>query len=115
MVCIVANSLLALKTSTMELNEKLKQLRQSRKIKQAAMAEMLGITQQAYSKWENYKVDFSTHELKAICKILDVDIAYFLSEDYIPPPRKMKQTSLIYILICFVAECFTLVQQHGGL
>lgn len=74
----------------MHLNEKLKLLRTARSIKQATMAELLGISQQAYSKWETTKRDFSTEELKKLCNIFDVDIACFISDDEFtpPPPRK---------------------------
>lgn len=69
----------------MNLNLKLKLLRLSRSIKQNTMAEHLGISQQAYSKWETTKRHFTLEELEKLSAILQVDIAFFMSKDELPP------------------------------
>ncbi len=54
------------------LSSELKRLRAERKMTQEFVAESLGVTRQAVSKWENGSSEPSTSNLIAIAKLYDV-------------------------------------------
>jgi transcriptional regulator with XRE-family HTH domain len=59
---------------------KLKELRKDKQFSQSQMAELLGITQQAYSKYENETAEPSFEMLVQISDIFDVSCDYLLGK-----------------------------------
>lgn len=65
----------------MNLAEKIKNRRIELGVSQELLAEKLGISRQAVSKWESDQSNPSTANLLELSKILNVDISYFINED----------------------------------
>lgn len=59
------------------LHEKIKRVRRSKNVKQAVIANVLGITVQAYSMKEGGKRPITTVELELIAAVLEVPVAIF--------------------------------------
>ena len=60
----------------------LKAARESRGIKQKAVAEHLGVSRQTYSRYENKQEKMSIEQAKAVCSFLNCDLAdIFLPEE----------------------------------
>ena len=64
----------------MTFSEKLYQLRKEKKLSQEALAEKLGTTRQAVSKWENNQGYPEAEKLLALSDILEVSIDYLMKE-----------------------------------
>lgn len=60
---------------------KIRKLRELRNLKQETMAELLGISQTAYSKIERDEIEVSQERLEQIAKALDVSVQDILSFD----------------------------------
>ena len=58
-------------------------VRKEKKLTQKQLAEKLGITDRAISKWENSKSMPDLSLLKPLCNILDITINELLSGEYI--------------------------------
>lgn len=57
----------------MRTGEKIRQIRRRKKLTQTEMADVLNITQRAYSKIENNEVQLKINRLEEIANILEVD------------------------------------------
>ena len=57
---------------TVQLGEKIRELRKKRGISQEVLAQYLGVTFQAVSKWETGTADPSTSNLLALAKLFGV-------------------------------------------
>ena len=57
---------------------RLKQLRQEKGIKQAELAQILAVGQQAISKYENGQLDIGTDTIARLCQIFGVTADYLL-------------------------------------
>ena len=73
------------KTERTVFGEKLAQARKSKGLSQEEVAEKLGITQNAYAKWERYPVALRPEQIKQIAAILGVT-----PNDLIPPDSNDK-------------------------
>lgn len=60
------------------LSEKIRQIRLAKKISQVELAEMLGVTKQSVSNWENDNIQPSIDMLVKIAKALSVSTDYLL-------------------------------------
>ena len=56
----------------------LRELREDRDLKQAAVASALGISQQVYSRYETGVNEMPIHHLKALCQYYQVSADYIL-------------------------------------
>ena len=63
----------------MALSEKLYELRKKRALSQEQLAEQLGVSRQAISKWESGKAVPETDTLISISKYFDVSLDYYKS------------------------------------
>lgn len=85
----------------------IKQIRQANDLTQKDLAELLGVTYQAVSKWENGKNIPDIETIKIICDEFNLDINDFLKGD-----KKKKNSSfkviltLVTIFICFLLFIF---------
>lgn len=61
--------------------EKIKELRQSRRISQRALGDMLGISDRAVSKWETGLARPTAENMIRLAKIFEVPLEYFLGGD----------------------------------
>ena len=61
--------------------ERIKKLRKSKGVTQRELAERLGISEQAISKWEKNLSNPSTKNLLQIAKIFGVSITYFYQDE----------------------------------
>lgn len=64
----------------MELSERLKELRISKKYKQTTIAKILGVSQGAYQKWESGSRYPKVDEQKKIADLFDVSLSYLIGE-----------------------------------
>ena len=65
----------------MKYNEILKRLRKEKKLSQADVAEFLGKTQQAYSKYENGLAEPDIETLKKLQSLFDIDLNDFINNN----------------------------------
>ena len=65
--------------------ERLKELRKMRRFSQHALAERLGISQQAVGKWETGKSTPDPATLREIADIFEVSVDLLLGRELIPP------------------------------
>lgn len=65
----------------MALSEKLYELRKKRALSQEQLAEQLGVSRQAISKWESGKAVPETDTLISISKYFDVSLDYLMKEE----------------------------------
>ena len=71
--------------------EKLQELRKEKGLSQEGLASELGISRQTVSKWEAGVAVPSIENLITLCRVLGVDITYFLSEsEYAPAQAESK-------------------------
>ncbi len=63
------------------LHERIREVRRSKNVKQAVIANALGITVQAYSMKERGRRPITTVELELIAAVLDVPVSLFFRED----------------------------------
>lgn len=64
-----------------ELRETLRDLREDRDIKQKAIADYLGISQQTYSNYENGRREIPTNVVVALSKFYQISTDYLLGAD----------------------------------
>ncbi|MBQ6863900.1 MAG: helix-turn-helix transcriptional regulator [Clostridia bacterium] len=62
-------------------NEKLRQIRLAKKISQVELANLLGVTKQSVSNWENDNIQPSIEMLVKISNVLSVSCDYLLGID----------------------------------
>ena len=82
----------------MSFGENLKNVRKQRNITQEALAEILGVSRQAISKWESDNGYPETEKLLAISKSLNISIDYLLND--IPVVEEKEQSEekcVIYV------------------
>ncbi|GIN93820.1 hypothetical protein J22TS1_48710 [Siminovitchia terrae] len=63
------------------LHERVREIRRSKNVKQAVIANTLGITVQAYSMKERGRRPITTVELELIAAVLDVPVSLFFREE----------------------------------
>ncbi|MBD8005371.1 helix-turn-helix domain-containing protein [Bacillus norwichensis] len=63
------------------LHERIREVRRSKNVKQAVIANALGITVQAYSMKERGRRPITTVELEMIAAVLDVPVSLFFREE----------------------------------
>lgn len=73
----------------------LKELRQRRKMTQADLANVLGITQQAVARWESNKSAPDIETLKELSKYFNVSTDYLLGQDIKSNPLSKEQITLL--------------------
>ncbi len=66
------------RTVRVSLSQRLKQLRMEKAYTQEYVAEMLGVSRQAVSKWENGTAEPSTSKLFAIAKLYGIEVSQLL-------------------------------------
>ena len=62
----------------MKYENALRNIREDRDLKQKDVAEILGISQQHYSKYENEKVELPLRHLMTLCEFYNVSADYFM-------------------------------------
>lgn len=101
----------------MNLDEKLIQYRREREISQEALAEQLGVSRQAISKWETGESMPELSNLLALCKIFDTTpnelFGYEVPVPAAEPIKKKKPMWLTVLLIVSVALNLLLVSSVG--
>ena len=78
----------------MTLGKRISTLRRDKKLSQESMAEILGVSRQAVSKWENDLASPDTENLIALAGLLEVDVEFLatgqitedMESDPIPEP-----------------------------
>lgn len=65
----------------MQLHDKLQQLRKSKGLTQADLAEKLEVSRQSISSWEVGSITPSVERLKAISRLYDVPLDYLLNDE----------------------------------
>ena len=76
----------------MKLEEKLISLRKANGLSQFNLAEQLGVSRQAVSKWEAGASKLSTENLKTLAALYDVPLEYLLNEDDPGPAHVERRT-----------------------
>ncbi len=78
-------------------NERIKELRNNKKISQAVIAEYLGITKQAYSLYEIGKREPDYETLLKIGEYFDVSVDYLLGNSDMPKEEEKLPEELIIL------------------
>ncbi len=81
----------------MKLNEKVYACRKEAGMSQETLAEMLGVSRQAVSKWETGEAEPEIRKLQQLAKVFHVTTDWLLSEEEeaaAPPPPQSKATPL---------------------
>ena len=78
--------------------ERIKKLRKSKGVTQRELAERLGISEQAVSKWEKNLSNPSTKNLLQIAKIFGVSITYFYQITLFPKNDLYLQPLVVFCL-----------------
>lgn len=73
----------------MKFEEKLVQLRKGNKLSQEQLAEKLGVSRQAISRWESGDSTPDITNLLGICKCFEVSSDYLIYDDYQPEEEKV--------------------------
>ena len=73
----------------MNFEEKLRTYRKEKNISQEQLAEKIGVTRQAVSRWETGKSLPDIHTLHKISKILDISIEDFVDDYSYPKKEKL--------------------------
>lgn len=68
-------------TSTSTLSERFRKIREYRGLKQAAVAQEMNITQQAYSSLETKSGNLKIETLQRFCNVMKVDMPFLLALD----------------------------------
>lgn len=82
----------------MKLSEKILNLRKARNMSQEELAEQLGVSRQAVSRWEVGSALPDASNILQLCKLFGVSADYLLNDDYkgeAPAPIKSKTVSSI--------------------
>ena len=78
----------------MKLAEKILELRKRHGLSQEALAELLGVSRQAISKWENGDATPEIFKIRLIAETFDVTSDWLLSEEgFIDPIRKLEKNN----------------------
>ena len=96
----------------MEFNEKIQQLRTSRKMTQEELAEKLYVSRAAISKWESGRGYPNIESLKTIAKFFDITIDELIcgEEIVVLAEQDKKESGKKYTaLICGVLDCLTVL------
>ena len=77
----------------MTLSDRIRTLRTEKKLSQNKLAQTLGISRQAVSKWENGTAVPDMENLIQLCELFDVDLGYLTTGEFVqketppaPPP-----------------------------
>lgn len=105
----------------MTLGEKIWRLRESRNMSQEELAEMLGVSRQTISNWENGKAVLDAEKLAALCSVFDVSADDMLNADGLPTVRKKAVSSqqksnnkrLSIIILSIIAFVFIVIAAVG--
>ena len=104
----------------MKLEEKLISLRKANGLSQFNLAEQLGVSRQAVSKWEAGASKPSTENLKTLAALYDVPLEYLLNEDdpgpaHVEHHKKPKWFALMLVGIGIMAVilCSTFFQDRN--
>lgn len=74
---------------------KLKELRIARGISQETLAELVGVSRQTISKWENGSVQPSADNLMRLSQVFQLPVEAFLSDDWKPPEQQSVEAAAI--------------------
>lgn len=74
---------------------KLKELRAARGISQQELAELVGVSRQTISKWENEVVQPSVDNLMRLSQVLQLPLEAFLRDDWEPPKQQAVEAGAI--------------------
>lgn len=67
----------------MKVNQRIKYIRENKRLSQEAVAFQLELSQSQYSRRENGEIPFTTNEIETLADILDVKIAELYGEETI--------------------------------
>ncbi len=73
----------------MSIGERITDLRKEKMLSQGQLADQLGVSRQAVSKWENDQTSPDTLNLIKLCDILDTEVEYLATgtkPEYLPAP-----------------------------
>ncbi len=93
----------------MTIGKRISTLRQERKLSQEYLAEQMGVTRQAVSKWENDQTAPDTNNLVALAEFFEVSIDYLATgrkEDEKPEPFELG--NLVALSVCLFLAPFIL-------
>lgn len=75
----------------MEISKRLKELRKSKSITVARMAEIMEVSQPTITRWENGTIDIPSSVLVRICTALGLTLAEFFAEETSDLPHDLRQ------------------------
>ena len=82
----------------MSFGENLKNVRKQRGVTQEELAEILGVSRQAISKWESDSGYPETEKLLVISKTLNISIDYLLNDVTVMKEKRKQKKKVLYML-----------------
>ena len=98
---------ISMEVRVINISKKLKQLRKQNKISQEKLAELLGISRQAVSKWENGLSKPETNNLLKIASIFNISVEELVSSDAIKANKIQKESTKYNIPILIIVAYLT--------
>lgn len=90
----------------MDFKERIFQARKAKGFSQEDLAELVGVSRQAVSKWETGEAMPDTEKLIALCSALDLDMEYLAMGKEPSPPAPKTKTPRKWITVLLVVVCF---------
>lgn len=92
----------------MDLKDRVFRARKAKGLSQEDLAEVVGVSRQAVSKWETGEAMPDMEKLIALCRALELDIEYLaLGKEPVPPAPETKRPRK-WIAVLLAAVCFVL-------
>ena len=86
--------------------EKIKAKRKAMGLSQDDLAEKLGVTRQAVSKWETDRAQPTTSNLQELARVFSVDMAYFIGEDDSKKEEPSPLSSTVVSILAYAIGLF---------
>ncbi|WP_166669237.1 helix-turn-helix transcriptional regulator [Bacillus sp. BH2] len=103
----------------MEIHEKLKKMRKQANLTQDNLAELIHVSRQTISNWENGKSYPDLQSLLLLCKVYDISLSQLIEEDVVEMKRTVFKgklylfSFLLVSLITLLLVCISLIKHAG--
>ena len=100
----------------MTLGEKLKSCRTKKKLSQEKVAELVGVSRQAVTKWENNQTVPNSNNLITLASIYGISLDELVTEKQEEEKNEnpMLRSNLILLAIILQAACINVAMQFGN-
>ena len=105
----------------MEIQERLKKMRKQANLTQDNLAELIHVSRQTISNWENGKSYPDLQSLLLLCKVYDISLNQLVEEDVVEMKRNVFKGKMYFFsfllvsLVTLLLVCISLVKYTGYL